>query len=353
MWEVVFTTSHFIVKTMEDNMNLVEILEIEKSYEDTLACSNINIKVKEGEFFTLLGPSGCGKTTLLRLIAGFIFPDKGKIYLAEKDITNTAIENRNIGMVFQNYALFPHMNVYENIEYGLKIKKFSKKEISERVSKYLDLVNLKGYEKRKISELSGGEQQRVALARALVIEPKVLLLDEPLSNLDAKLKEKMRNELKTIQKKLGITTIFVTHDQQEALTISDRIAVFNKGKCLQVGTPNEIYLNPVNKFVATFVGENNLFEKSNFPFEIEDRNLSKYITVRPQDINMNKDNITKNTGIIKSVNVIGALIEYTVSLNSHLIKVVALNSFDQTDKYNVCDKVYLDIDFNKIKTFNS
>ena len=329
---------------------MINISRVTKSYDNTLACRNINLTVNKGEFFTLLGPSGCGKTTLLRLIAGFISIDSGKILLGGKDITNMPIEKRKIGMVFQNYALFPHMNVYDNVSYGLKIRKMNKKNISKKVLKYLELVNLNGYENRNISELSGGEQQRVALARALIVEPEVLLLDEPLSNLDAKLKEKMRKELKSIQKKLGITTIFVTHDQQEALTISDRIAVFNKGECLQVGSPYEIYQNPLNKFVATFIGDTNLFEKSNFPFLIEDT-INKYITIRPQDIRISKDKISNYKGVMEEINIIGILIEYLINYKEHMIKVISINSFLESNIYNIGENIYLDFDKNKIRSF--
>lgn len=332
-------------------MKFLEIININKSFDNTNACSNVNISINEGEFFTLLGPSGCGKTTLLRLIAGFITPDFGEITISAKSIINMPIDKRDVGMVFQNYALFPHMNVFENIEYGLKIKKMKKSEIEKKVLKYIELVNLTGYEKRKIAELSGGEQQRVALARALITEPKVLLLDEPLSNLDAKLKDKMRYELMRIQKKLGITTIFVTHDQQEALTISDRIAVFNKGKCLQVGTPFDIYQNPADLFVATFVGETNTFKKDDFPF-ITTKNYKENIIVRPQDITMSKtikDNDT--TAYIENILVTGVLIEYTLRVKNHLIKVISLNNEHANNRYLLNEKVSLTLNEDKVNTF--
>jgi ABC-type Fe3+/spermidine/putrescine transport system ATPase subunit len=332
-------------------MKFLEIININKSFDNTNACSNVNISINEGEFFTLLGPSGCGKTTLLRLIAGFITPDFGEITISAKSIINMPIDKRDVGMVFQNYALFPHMNVFENIEYGLKIKKMKKSEIEKKVLKYIELVNLTGYEKRKIAELSGGEQQRVALARALITEPKVLLLDEPLSNLDAKLKDKMRYELMRIQKKLGITTIFVTHDQQEALTISDRIAVFNKGKCLQVGTPFDIYQNPADLFVATFVGETNTFKKDDFPF-ITTKNYKENIIVRPQDITMSKtikDNDT--TAYIENILVTGVLIEYTLRVKKHLIKVISLNNEHANNRYLLNEKVSLTLNEDKVNTF--
>ena len=216
---------------------MINLKNIEVKFGDFKALSNINLEVKEGEFFTFLGPSGCGKTTTLRTIVGFIQPSNGTVSVNDVDITNTPIEKRNIGIVFQSYALFPTLNVYENIAFGLKVKKLSKKEIDERVRSIAKKVDLNDEQlMKKVSELSGGQQQRVAIARALVLQPGILCLDEPLSNLDAKLRVQLRNELKELQKKFGITTIYVTHDQEEALTLSDRIAVFNKGVIEQVGT---------------------------------------------------------------------------------------------------------------------
>jgi len=213
------------------------------------------LKIEDGEFFTLLGTSGCGKTTTLRIIAGFYFPDKGSIFFDDQDVTNNHPNTRETGMVFQNYALWPHMSVFDNVAYGLKIRKVSKDTIKEQVLEILDLVRLEGLESRTPLQLSGGQQQRVALARALVIKPKVLLLDEPLSNLDAKLRLEMRQEITRIQKKLKITTVYVTHDQEEALSISDRIAIMKNGSIKQVGSPKQVYLNPQNIFIADFIGQ--------------------------------------------------------------------------------------------------
>ena len=238
-------------------MTSIRIVNLEKKFGDLVALSNINLDIKPGEFFTLLGPSGCGKTTLLRTIAGFYKQDKGDIYLGDELVNNVPAYRRNTGMVFQNYAVFPHMTVYENVAYGLKVRRLPKKEIDERVKAALKNVHLTGYEDRTPDKLSGGQQQRVGLARAMAIEPRVLLFDEPLSNLDAKLRVEMREEIRSVQKKLGITAIYVTHDQEEALVISDRIAVVNFGKIQQVGEPWEIYKNPKNLFVATFVGKIN------------------------------------------------------------------------------------------------
>jgi len=239
-------------------MTRVVLKEVTKRFEDVVAADRVTFQVEEGELFTLLGPSGCGKTTTLRIIAGFEMPDYGRIFFDEADVTFKKPYERGCAMVFQNYALWPHMSVYDNIAYGLKLRKLPKSEIDKRVKEVLRLVGLEGLENRYPLQLSGGQQQRVALARALVIEPKVLLLDEPLSNLDAKLRLRMREELKSLQKELGITTIYVTHDQEEAMSISDRIAVMRKGRILQIGSPIKVYMDPTNLFVATFIGRSTL-----------------------------------------------------------------------------------------------
>ncbi len=241
-------------------MTSIKITGVEKRFGELLALSDINLAIERGEFFTLLGPSGCGKTTLLRTIAGFYRQDKGDIWLGEELINDVPAYLRNTGMVFQNYAVFPHMTVYENVAYGLKVRKLPAQEIEKRVKSALRNVHLEGYEARTPDKLSGGQQQRVGLARAMAIEPRVLLFDEPLSNLDAKLRVEMRDEIRAVQKALGITAVYVTHDQEEALVISDRIAVVNFGKIQQVGPPWEIYKNPVNLFVATFVGKINALD---------------------------------------------------------------------------------------------
>ena len=216
--------------------------------------------IGEGEMFTLLGPSGCGKTTLLRLIAGFYAPDEGEIRFDDRRVNEVPPHERGIGMVFQNYALWPHMTVFQNVAYGLKLREVGRKEITQRVEGVLDKVRLAGLGARYPGQLSGGQQQRVALARALVLNPKILLLDEPLSNLDAKIRVQVRAEIRKLQKELGITTVYVTHDQEEALTLSDRIAVFNLGKVFQVGAPRELYEKPANRFVADFIGINNMID---------------------------------------------------------------------------------------------
>ncbi|WP_427042891.1 ABC transporter ATP-binding protein [Fusobacterium sp. SB021] len=257
----------------------INVKNVVKKFGNNVIIPGMSIDIKNGEFFTLLGPSGCGKTTLLRMIAGFNSIEGGEIYFDDKMINDMPAHKRNIGMVFQSYAIFPHMTVRENVEYGLKLRKISKAEIKEKVDNILDVVKISEYQERlpeRLPErLSGGQQQRVALARAIVIHPSVLLMDEPLSNLDAKLRLEMRSAIRDIQKKVGITTVYVTHDQEEALAISDRIAVINKGVIQQLGKPHDIYARPSNQFVATFIGYSNLFKGK---IKIEDNN--KYVVFR-------------------------------------------------------------------------
>ena len=241
-------------------MTAIRLEGIEKGFPGVKALSDVNLTIEAGELFTLLGPSGCGKTTLLRTIAGFYRQDAGRIYLGEECIDAVPPHKRDTGMVFQNYAIFPHMTVFENVAFGLRNRGVRGPELKRRVGRALVLARLGGYEKRTPDQLSGGQQQRVGLARAMVIEPRVLLMDEPLSNLDAKLRVEMRTEIRDLQRELGTTTVYVTHDQEEALVISDRIAVMRGGLVQQVGRPWEIYKNPGNQFVASFVGNTNLFE---------------------------------------------------------------------------------------------
>jgi iron(III) transport system ATP-binding protein len=244
------------------NSTAITIKHIRKSFGDNPILKDISFEIQPGEFFTLLGSSGCGKTTLLRCIAGFEKADSGSILFGDTDVLPLNPWEKNIGFVFQNYALWPHMTIFENIAYGLKMRKMDKKTIQEKVAWALDMINLSGAEGRYPGELSGGQQQRISIARALVLNPRVLLLDEPLSNLDAKLRIKMRKDIKEIQKRLGITSIYVTHDQEEALELSDRIAVMEKGNVMQVGTPEEIYETPANSFTANFVGRSNQIKGS-------------------------------------------------------------------------------------------
>lgn len=238
----------------------IELRNIEKSFGDHRVLNQINLEIEEDEFLTILGPSGCGKTTILRLIGGFETPDRGQIIFDEKDITRLPAYLRPVNTLFQKYSLFPHLNVYDNVAFGLRIKKVPEAEIKPRVQEMLSLVNLLGFDNRWVDSLSGGQQQRIAMARALINRPEVLLLDEPLGALDLKLRKDMQVELKRIQKELGITFIFVTHDQEEALTLSDRIIVLNEGVIQQIGSPLDIYNEPINAFVADFIGESNILE---------------------------------------------------------------------------------------------
>jgi len=347
-------------------MGTVFLHDVEKVYGDTVACRDINLSIHEGEFFTFLGPSGCGKTTILRLIAGFIQPEKGTIHLGGRDITHLDPEKRQVGMVFQNYALFPFMTVAENIEYGLKIQKRTKKERIERVDKYTEMVGLSGFGQRDIASLSGGEQQRVALARSLAIEPRVLLLDEPLSNLDARLRDKMRFEIKTLQRQLGITTIFVTHDQTEALTMSDRVAVFDRGLCIQVGSPEEIYANPRNAFVARFLGDTNLFAadirdgraviSDKVSINVERHLPGTCISIRPQDIVFTTaedegENVFSAT--IESIQFDGISVEYGAKVHDVCFKLRALNRVSFRHDIAVGDEVLVSMNRKSIKILNS
>lgn len=252
---------------------ILELKGLTKQFGETDVLKGIDIKVAKGEFITLLGSSGCGKTTTLRIIAGLEEPDEGQVILNGQDITQTPPERRNVNTVFQNYALFPYMNVEKNIGYGLKIKKVPKDEIKRRVSEVLKMVQLEGYEKRKPDELSGGQRQRVAIARAVINQPQVLLLDEPLGALDLKLRRQMQTELKSLQKKLGITFIYITHDQEEAINMSDRIAVMRNGVFEQIGTPNEIYYHPKTSYVADFVGNANIIHMDGKIYAIRTENV--------------------------------------------------------------------------------
>ncbi len=306
--------------------NSIELKHITKQYEDGFtAVSDFNLEVKRGEFVTFLGPSGCGKTTTLRMIAGFDLPTEGEILLDGKSITNLPPNKRPINTVFQRYALFPHMNIYENIAFGLKQKKTPADVIAKKVKKVLTLVDLEGFEKRRVSTLSGGQQQRVAIARALVNEPEILLLDEPLGALDLKMRKEMQLELKAMHEKLGITFIYVTHDQEEALTMSDKIVVMSEGRMQQIGTPEDIYNEPVNAFVADFIGESNIFNgimtgklKARFcggEFEcVDDVEEGTHITavVRPEDVLLTAPEEGIIQGVVSSVIFKGMHYEITV-----------------------------------------
>ena len=300
-------------------MSYVTIDQVTKGYNHQVVLENISLTLKKGEFATLLGQSGCGKSTLLRSIAGLEDVDAGSIFIDGKDITHLSPRNREVGMVFQSYALFPNMNVFENIAYGLKMKKA--KNIKSRVTKMIELVDLIGKEQSYPHQLSGGQQQRVALARALVMEPKVLLLDEPLSALDAKIRKNLQKELKRIQKELDITTIFVTHDQEEAMTMSDRIFVMNKGKIVQSGSPTEIYTLPANTFVAKFIGNYNVLNMDVFRKLVQRTELDgNEVAIRPevlQLVSAGEDHLDLQAnwgikGFIKDVSMTGNVLRYEV-----------------------------------------
>ena len=345
----------------------IQLKDIVKRFGTLEAVSHVSLDIHDGELFTLLGPSGCGKTTILRLIGGFHKPDSGEIYFDGKPVTSIPPYERNIGMVFQNYALWPHMTIADNIAYGLKLKKFSRKEINNKVSHVLKLVNLIGLENRYPGQLSGGQQQRVALARALVLNPDVLLLDEPLSNLDAKIRVQVRAEIRKLQKELGITTIYVTHDQEEALTLSDRIAVINLGKLLQIGSPRDLYQRPENPFVADFIGINNLI-----PGDVQEINSTEkwmkvqtkvgplicfgnerfkpgdpcMISVRPETASISQSENTQKefnciAGTVSFASYIGNTIRYDVEINREIIFKVDIQNPWGYQPFSIGEKVYV------------
>lgn len=310
---------------------MVKFENIEIKYGDFVAIENLNLDIKEGEFFTFLGPSGCGKTTSLRALVGFLSPSKGKVYVGDKDVTNLPVEKRNIGMVFQSYALFPTMSVYDNIAFGMKAKKASKTEIDQKVHEVAAKIKITESQlKKNVSDLSGGQQQRVALARAIVLEPKILCLDEPLSNLDAKLRIDMRMELKRLQKELGITTLYVTHDQEEALTLSDRIAVFNNGYVEQVGTPYEIYNESKSEFVCDFIGDINRL-KGELLSEVNtqsganlDTNKTGFVRIE-RCISEEKAGYVKLTGKVEEAEFSGVLTKYVLECHGQELKYLEKN----------------------------
>ena len=306
--------------------NLIRLKDIHVAFDGETILNNINLDIKDKEFVTFLGPSGCGKTTTLRIIGGFLTPDSGTVEYEGKKINHVPPYKRNVNTVFQRYALFPHLNVYENIAFGLRVAKMPEKEINKRVEEMLELVNLRGFEKRSINRLSGGQQQRVAIARALVNRPKVLLLDEPLGALDLKLRKEMQTELKAIQQRLEITFIYVTHDQEEALTMSDTVVVMNKGDIQQIGTPVDIYNEPINAFVADFIVESNILDgimRKDFLVEICGRefecvdkgfgeNTPIAVVIRPEDIKLINVNDAKITGIVEAVTFKGVHYEMVI-----------------------------------------
>lgn len=350
---------------------IVELKNVTKRFGKVVAADNVSLAVNQGEFMTLLGPSGCGKTTILRLIAGFIKPDSGQILIKGKDVSRKAPYERNLGMVFQSYALFPHMKACDNVRFGLKLRKMDPQEIEKKVLEVFEMIQLLECFDRYPRELSGGQQQRIALARSLVTEPDVILFDEPLSNLDFKLRQQMRFELKAIQKKVDITSIYVTHDQTEALTMSDRVAIMNKGRIVQIGTPTEVYEKPKNKFVAGFIGEADFIEgkllhadkekneltvdignlaltiePTSFDEEKIEEKKAVSIAIRPHKFRITKKKTQKNNfieGKIENVAYIGSMIKYEVRIpNGTVVKVD--QPLLKRIEFEAGEKIYLEWD---------
>ena len=331
---------------------MIKLTDIVVRFGDFEALHNINVHVKEGEFFTFLGPSGCGKTTTLRTITGFIEPVSGTVSMQGNDITNVPIEKRNIGIVFQSYALFPTMTVHDNIAFGLKIKKMKKDEIEQKVSAIARKADLRDEQlKKAVSQLSGGQQQRVAIARALVTEPAIICMDEPLSNLDAKLRVQLRNELKKMQKDFGITTIYVTHDQEEALTLSDRIAVFNKGYIEQIGTPNEVYNFSKTEFVANFIGDINPLGEGITGKMGLNPDENHFIRLERVHVNtdMASDGVYVTDGVIESREYYGLYIKYYITAGGQTVKVIEKN--DGINIYEPGEKVKIGIHRTDIMSY--
>lgn len=354
---------------MEKNLKeqkIIELIGVSKEFDNTPAVNNVNLYVKKGEFITFLGPSGCGKTTTLRMIAGFELPTEGKILLNGKDITNLPPHKRPVNTVFQRYALFPHLNVYENIAYGLKLQKlkvtyedslgnrfekiehYTKEEIAEKVKKALKMVDLEDFEKRSVTTLSGGQQQRIAIARAIVNEPEILLLDEPLGALDLKMRKEMQLELKEMHKKLGITFIYVTHDQEEALTMSDTIVVMKDGKIQQIGTPQDIYNEPKNSFVANFIGESNIFSgtivgerKVRFMNKVFDciddfdKNEKVDVVVRPEDVEIVSEEKGMVSGVISSCIFKGIHYQMTLMVGRTEVEIQSTKGYEVGKKVGI------------------
>jgi len=346
---------------------MIELVNVTKRYGPIVANDHINLKIRRGELMTLLGPSGCGKTTALRCITGYVTLDEGRVFIEGKDVTDLPTHKRQLGMVFQNFALFPHMTVYENVEFPLMIRRLPKAKRREMVTDALRLIRMEGYENHYPRQLSGGQQQRVGLARALVYRPKVLLLDEPLSNLDAKLREEMRFEIKDLQRRLGITAVYVTHDQEEAMALSDRVAIMNQGRIEQVGTPEEIYEQPQTRFVANFIGLSNFIEGTVIsmdergravlsldglelcvPAPPEARRGQKLLVfIRPNEVQLLTSDYGggENTfeGVIKKMTYLGDKIDYRISLGGLLelrVQTGGMQRFERGERV----KVYLPIE---------
>ena len=340
----------------------VRIDNVTKKYGDFTAIKDVSLNINEGEFFTLLGPSGCGKTTLLRMIAGFNSIEAGDIYFHDQRINDVAAHKRDIGMVFQNYAIFPHLSVYQNVEYGLKAHKVPKEKRDARIMEALELVQIADLKDRMPANLSGGQQQRVALARAIVIQPKILLMDEPLSNLDAKLRVQMRTIIKKLQRSLNITTVYVTHDQEEALAISDRIAVMDRGVIMQLDTPEAIYRRPANPFVANFIGTSNFIEGivenghvrvNNFVFESEtnfEEGSKVLISVRPEQFKIVDEANAAMAGDITLATFLGDYINYEITLEDG--SVVEANEYtEQAHRMRDEKRVYLGFNEHTVNVY--
>lgn len=303
----------------------LSLKNISKKYKDKEILKNISFDIKEGELICILGPSGCGKTTLLNIIGGFVSDFSGDVLLSDENINNIPPEKREIATVFQSYGLFTHKNVIDNVSYGLKLLKIDKNMREKRARDMLEKVGLAGYEKKKIKELSGGEQQRVAIARSMVLNPKLLLLDEPLSNLDVHLRDVMRKEIKRIQKQFGVTMIIVTHDQEDAFKLADRVIVINEGHIEQVGTPEELYKNPKNNFISSFIGENNIIDEN--------------LVIRPEEISIKLD--SPGEGKVVDVTYLGATVEYLVETSDgNTLKVLTMST---AERFNNGDKVSIQI----------
>lgn len=337
--------------------NILELRNITKEYDGKVVLKGISLNIHEGEFLTILGPSGCGKTTMLRIIAGFEQPNNGQLLFKNKDLTKIPIHKREINTIFQNYALFPHLNIFDNIAYGLKLRKVDKEKIKKEVKKALDLVKLTAVEEKDINDLSGGQQQRIAVARALVLNPKILLLDEPFAALDLKLRQQMQAELKKIQKEINITFIFITHDQEEAFTMSDRVVVLNQGQIQQIGSPQDIYNEPENKWTAQFVGTSNVIDNGVFvndncvrfdgkKFACSDTGFGEHernidIVIRPEDIDLVNTGAGFFDGTIKSVVFKGVLWEIDIIANKRKWVVHTTDTFEVESrvglKWNVED----------------
>jgi len=338
----------------------IDIKNALKKYGDNVIIPDLSVQIKDGEFFTLLGPSGCGKTTLLRMIAGFNTIEGGEFHFDENIINDLDPSKRNIGMVFQNYAIFPHLTVRANVEFGLNNRDYNKKEIGPMADKFLQLMQIYEYRDRMPENLSGGQQQRVALARALVIAPDVLLMDEPLSNLDAKLRLEMRQAIRDIQKEVGITTVYVTHDQEEAMAISDRIAVMNLGEIQQIGTPQSIYHRPVNEFVASFIGRTNLITSDCNKDEVDvlghkvrikglDYKGQVKVSIRPEEFMLTDD---KNTikAVVKDTVFLGLNTHFFIEMpNKQLVEVIKESMIDNLIEPGT--EVYLTINTDKVNVY--